>query len=99
MGVVGYDCFTPDYSELHKLLISPDGTLYNDMEYFQEVQGTASEGLAIGLARPQNPDVDMFADGLSDQQLFDSCIPKSIQTPQELLSYGQIFFDDLKSKK
>lgn len=95
MGVLGYICFTPDYSELNKMLINDDGEIINDMHFFNEVQGTQSEGLAMGLVRPQIVLPDNFAEGLTDQEKFDSVLPKGVQTLNEITQYGSMFYDDL----
>lgn len=99
MGVLGYNCYTPDYSDMNKMLVNEDGEIINDIHYFNAVKGTQSEGMALGLATPQDFVPDFFADGLSDQELFDSVLPKSIQTNSELESYGNIFLEDLNRSK
>lgn len=92
--------FVPDYSEIEKYLIDEDGIPVNDVAFFNMVKGTSKEGLGSGLVVDQTNDYnqDFFADNLDDDSLFDSVVPKSLQTLTELEDYAEMRFEEFKNQ-
>lgn len=92
------DKFVPNFSELEKYLIDEDGIPVNDVAFFNLIKGTSKEGLGTGLVVDQSNDFnqDFYADNLDDDVLFDTVVPKSLQSLTELEDYAEMRYEQFK---
>lgn len=86
--IEGYPIFKPNFDNYNKLLIV-DGVPANDLSLAKVMQGTVLDEFQ------QTNDLvnEIENDGVSDEDLFSSVVPKSVQ------SYGEIstYLENLKN--
>lgn len=89
------EMFVPDYSDVEKMLI-PDGNQHlNDLHLAKTAQSKQLASLYANNMSKTGDMLSFFEDGeLSDSQMFDACVDKSLDTMEEF----QSVYDDFKLK-
>ena len=88
--------FYPDYSRYNAILIDEDGLPINDIHFVQNERAEVASILGQNVALNDNflPPLGQ----ISEDDAFDSFIPKGVQSTDELLTYNDLLNDYDKKK-